>query len=89
MSTLKNFYKKMSKQDVLEECVRTSLARYFDDLGDSQPHYMWEMVMRCVERPVLEVALERSGGNQSRASEMLGITRNTLRKKLLAHNIQI
>lgn len=49
---------------------------------------MWDMVMRCVERPVLEVALERSGGNQSRASEMLGITRNTLRKKLLAHNIQ-
>ncbi|WP_459617186.1 helix-turn-helix domain-containing protein [Bordetella sp. 2513F-2] len=78
----------MSKQDVLEECVRASLARYFEDLGDSEPHDMWDMVMRCVERPVLEVALERAGGNQSRASEMLGITRNTLRKKLLAHNIQ-
>ncbi|AZY50145.1 helix-turn-helix domain-containing protein [Bordetella avium] len=78
----------MSKKDVLEECVRASLVRYFEDLGDSEPHDMWDMVMRCVERPVLEVALERSGGNQSRASEMLGITRNTLRKKLLAHNIQ-
>ncbi|HEY0295884.1 MAG TPA: helix-turn-helix domain-containing protein [Bordetella sp.] len=78
----------MSKQSVLEECVRASLARYFEDLDGAEPHDMWDMVMRCVERPVLEVAMERAGGNQSRASEMLGITRNTLRKKLLAHNIQ-
>ena len=78
----------MSKQTALEECVRASLARYFEDLDGSSPHDMWDMVMRCVERPVLEVAMERAGGNQSRASEMLGITRNTLRKKLLAHNLQ-
>jgi Fis family transcriptional regulator len=78
----------MSKQTALEECVRASLARYFEDLDGSAPHDMWDMVMRCVERPVLEVAMERAGGNQSRASEMLGITRNTLRKKLLAHNLQ-
>jgi DNA-binding protein Fis len=79
----------MSKNDVLEDCVRASLERYFEDLGGSEPRDMWEMVMRCVERPVLEVALARAGGNQSRASEMLGITRNTLRKKLLAHHIPI
>ncbi len=80
----------MSKKDeVLEDCVRASLQRYLSDLGDSEPHDMWEMVMLCVERPVLEMALERAGGNQSRASEMLGMTRNTLRKKLLAHNIQV
>jgi Fis family transcriptional regulator len=79
----------MNKKDGLEECVRASLERYFKDLGDSEPHDMWEMVMRCVERPVLEVVLERSGGNQTRAAEMLGITRNTLRKKLLAYNIRV
>ena len=48
---------------------------------------MLSMVVHCVERPVLQVALERSGGNQSRAAEMLGITRSTLRKKLLAHKL--
>lgn len=79
---------KMSKKEVLEDCVRASLDQYFEDLGDSEPHDMWEMVMRCVERPVLEVAMARSNGNQSRAAEMLGMTRNTLRKKLLAHNLQ-
>lgn len=71
----------------LEHAVREQLERYFDDLGESQPHDMLSMVVQCVERPVLQVALERSNGNQSRAADMLGITRSTLRKKLLAHKL--
>lgn len=71
----------------LEQAVRAQLERYFNDLGESQPHDMLSMVMHSVERPVLEVAMERTGGNQSRAAEMLGITRSTLRKKLLAHKL--
>ncbi|MBV6273039.1 Fis family transcriptional regulator [Alcaligenaceae bacterium CGII-47] len=71
----------------LEQAVRAQLERYFDDLGESQARDMLSMVMMCVERPVLEVALERTGGNQSRAAEMLGITRSTLRKKLIAHKL--
>ncbi|HUH88013.1 MAG TPA: helix-turn-helix domain-containing protein [Pusillimonas sp.] len=78
----------MSVINPLEQCVRESLDRYFSDLGDSQPHDILDMVMRCVERPVLQVALEKAHGNQSRAAEMLGITRSTLRKKLQAHDIQ-
>lgn len=78
----------MSKTNPLEQAVRDRLERYFTDLGDSEPHDMLAMVVSCVERPVLQVALEKSGGNQSKAAEMLGITRSTLRRKLLAHNIQ-
>jgi len=78
---------KMKQTNVLEDCVRASLDRYFDDLGDAEPHDMWDMVMRCVERPLLEAAMARAAGNQTRASAILGMTRNTLRKKLLAHNI--
>jgi len=77
----------MSHNNVLQDCVRASLERYLEDLGEAEPRDMWDMVMRCVERPVLEVAMERAEGNQSRASEMLGITRNTLRKKLVAHQL--
>lgn len=78
----------MSTITPLERCVREQLERYLNDLGDAQPRDMLSMVVSCVERPVLQIALEQSGGNQSRAAEMLGITRATLRKKLQAHNLQ-
>ena len=45
------------------------------------------MVLKTVERPMLEVVLAHAGGNQTLASEMLGINRNTLRKKLVEHNL--
>lgn len=71
----------------LEQAVRNQLERYFADLGDSTPHDLLAMVNLCVERAVLEVALERSDGNQTRAADMLGITRGTLRKKLQTHQL--
>lgn len=78
----------MSNINPLEQSVRDSLERYFADLGDSEPRDLLSMVINYVERPVLELALEKTNGNQSKAAEMLGITRSTLRKKLLAHHIQ-
>ncbi|AGF49240.1 helix-turn-helix domain-containing protein [Candidatus Kinetoplastidibacterium galati] len=70
----------MNKQDVFEECVRISLARYMSDLGDSKPNDLLKMVILCVEKPVIEVVLQKSNNNQSKAAKMLGITRSTLRK---------
>lgn len=78
----------MPNSNPLEQSVRDSLERYFADLGDSQPRDILAMVISYVERPVLQIALEKTNGNQSKAAEMLGITRSTLRKKLLAHQIQ-
>lgn len=77
----------MTKSTTLEQSVRDQLERYFADLGDSRPRDMLAMVITCVERPVLQVALEKSQGNQTRAAEMLGITRSTLRRKLIAHDL--
>jgi DNA-binding protein Fis len=71
----------------LDESVRLNLALYLEDLGQIEPTNMWDMVMRCVEKPLLETAMNRASGNQSRAAEMLGITRNTLRKKLQLHQL--
>jgi Fis family transcriptional regulator len=71
----------MSKHNI-EQCVRDSLEAYFQDLDGSKPHDIYDMVMSCVEKPMLEVVLARAGGNQSLAAEYLGLNRNTLRKKL-------
>ena len=75
----------MKKNNILEDSVRVSLEQYLSDLGDTEPSDMYEMVIRCVERPMLEVAMAHARQNQSKAAQMLGMTRNTLRKKLLSH----
>ncbi|MGB7651374.1 MAG: helix-turn-helix domain-containing protein [Gallionella sp.] len=69
--------------------VRRALQEYFKDLDGEEPCAgMYDMVMNCVEKPLLEMVLEQVSGNQTRASEMLGMNRNTLRKKMLQHGIE-
>jgi len=71
----------------IETCVRDSLLRYFEDLGGETPEDMYEMLLRLVEKPLLEVVMQHAGHNQSRAAEWLGLNRNTLRKKLVDHRL--
>lgn len=73
--------------DTLGACVLRSLDRYFADLDGARPHQLHEMVMQAVERPLLQFALARCEQNQSAAAELLGINRNTLRKKLIDHGL--
>jgi Fis family transcriptional regulator len=69
--------------------VRKTLKEYFRDLDGEEPCCgMYDMVIDCVEKPLLEMTLEHAGGNLTRASELLGINRNTLRKKMQRHGIE-
>lgn len=77
----------MSNQD-LASCVKSALDEYFKDLDGQRPHAVYDMVLHCMEKPLLEYVLQRAGGNQSKAAEILGLNRNTLRKKLQQYNIQ-
>ncbi|MEY3664875.1 MAG: Hin recombinational enhancer-binding protein [Pseudomonadota bacterium] len=76
-----------NRQSTLDEAITLSLERYFLDLEGQSPSQIYDMVIQAVERPMLEVVMREAQGNQVRASEMLGINRNTLRKKLLAHGL--
>jgi Fis family transcriptional regulator len=76
----------MSKKQI-EECVRSSLDGYFRDLRGTEPDGMYDMMVRVVEKPLLEVVMQHADHNQSRAAEWLGLNRNTLRKKLLEHKL--
>ena len=76
----------MSKKHI-EDVVRSSLESYFNDLRGAEPDNLHEMVVRVVEKPLLEVVMHHADGNQSRAAEGLGLNRNTLRKKLLEHKL--
>ncbi len=71
----------MSQHD-LGKCVVTALEQYFRDLDGEKPAAIYDMVLKSVEKPMLEVVLAKAGSNQTVAAEMLGINRNTLRKKL-------
>ena len=72
----------------LAACVRRELEQYFKDLDGEPPAGIYEMVLNCVEKHLLEVILDRAGSNQSRAAEWLGNNRNTLRKKMQQHGIK-
>jgi Fis family transcriptional regulator, factor for inversion stimulation protein len=77
----------MSTLTPLNEAVSMNLERYFTDLEGESPSAVYDMVITAVERPMLEIVMRRADGNQCRASEMLGINRNTLRKKLTSHGL--
>ena len=76
----------MSK-DNIQDVLKKSLEKYFRDLGEQQPSNVYEMVIFTVEKPLLEAVMARADDNQSLAAEMLGINRNTLRKKLQQHGL--
>ena len=76
-------------QNDISECVRRSLERYFKDLDGAKPCAIYDMVLGNVEKPLLEIVLNRAEGNQSIAAEMLGINRGTLRKKIQQYRIKV
>jgi Fis family transcriptional regulator len=72
----------------LSDAIHESLDEYFMHLDGQPPHAIYDMVLGCVEKPMLQYVLNKVGGNQSKAAEMLGLNRNTLRKKMAEYGLQ-
>jgi Fis family transcriptional regulator len=77
----------MTNSCKLSNAVNESLEEYFKHLNGEPPHAIYDMVLGCVEKPMLEYILNKVGGNQSKAAEILGLNRNTLRKKMAEYNL--
>lgn len=72
----------MSRGNELSDAVKRSLERYFRDMDGEHPTAIYDMVLKNIEKPMIEMVLGRAEGNLTRAATMLGIDRNTLRKKM-------
>jgi two-component system, NtrC family, nitrogen regulation response regulator GlnG len=57
------------------------------EASGEEPRDLYQKLVAEMERPLIELALEQAGGNQVRAARMLGLNRNTLRKKITEHRI--
>ncbi|MDX2219151.1 MAG: helix-turn-helix domain-containing protein [Burkholderiales bacterium] len=71
-----------ARESELSSCVRRVMKQYFHDLDGEATSNVYEMVLMNIEKPMIEVVLTHCGGNQTKAAELLGLNRNTLRKKM-------
>lgn len=72
----------------LGKTVEKQLDEYFRRLDGEAPHGIYDMVINHVERTLIATVMERAGGNQTQAADMLGMNRNTLRTKLSKYGIR-
>ena len=78
----------MINENEIARCVRKAMDGYFKDLEGERPCAIYDMVMNSVEKPLLEIVLYRVSGNQTQAAQLLGMNRNTLRKKMKDYGIK-
>jgi len=81
-----SFPSKAGLSGAVESFLKTYFAAHNGDLPTTG---LYDRVMQEVERPLLETTLKAVMGNQKKAAEILGINRNTLRKKLTALGIDV
>jgi two-component system nitrogen regulation response regulator GlnG len=77
-------------EDTIGSAMERHLTRYFSNFGDNlPPPGLYHRILREVEQPLLSAALAATRGNQIRAADLLGVNRNTLRKKIRDLDIQV
>jgi len=78
----------IDKENVsLQQAVKQNIELYFDDMKHEVPEGLYELFLSQVEPPLIKVVLKRCHNNRSKAADMLGINRNTLRKKMTLYKI--
>ncbi len=76
----------MKKRDI-SNAVQQAVEVYIADMEDQEITNLYELVLKEVEAPMLKSVLRHTGDNQSKTATMLGLSRGTLRKKLLKYRL--
>lgn len=71
----------------ISDCIQQNLTQYFYHLDGQPACNVYEMVVSQVEKPLLQSVMQHCQGNQSKAAQVLGLNRNTLRKKLIQYGL--
>ena len=74
-------------RQTLRSCVSSVLNEYFEQVDEEMITGLYEMVLSEVEAPLLEAVMQKARSNQSKAAQMLGLNRGTLRKKLKQYDM--
>jgi Fis family transcriptional regulator, factor for inversion stimulation protein len=74
-------------RQTLRSCVSNVLNEYFDQVDPELINGLYDMVLSEVEAPLLEAVMQKARSNQSKAAQMLGLNRGTLRKKLKQYDL--
>jgi Fis family transcriptional regulator len=82
--------KKSQKQvtTFLEKWLDKSIRQYVGEMDEKNNGHLHELIMGGIEKPLVEIVLKETGGNQTQAANILGINRNTLRKKVAEYKIK-
>ncbi len=78
---------KNTQEQSLRDCVATTMDSYFRHLDGQVVTDVYDMVMQEIEAPLLEVVMKNTRQNQTKAAELLGLNRGTLRKKLKRYSL--
>ena len=75
------------EQDSIRSCVKLALDEYFNTMDGHETTGLYDLVLQEMEQPMLQSVMNYTQGNQTKASEILGINRGTLRKKLKQYKL--
>lgn len=79
------------KEDIhsfLEDWLDKSIKQYISKMDGNENGHLHSLIIDAIEKPLFKMVLKETQGNQTKTSNILGINRNTLRKKIREHNIE-
>ena len=80
-------YPKSNGGHCLSDSVREAMEKYLEDMDGHEPRELYDLFISQVEKPLIEVVLDHTRGNVSRAAQVLCVNRGTLRNRLKKYDI--